>query len=182
MQLAQSIGIDHVYIGQFRKNGSEIQVLGGYTKSAVMDLFNYEIIGTPCEGVLEQKVVNIPSDLRSLYSSKTIFRQFNANAYIGSPLFNISGEPQGIIVLLNETPVKNESFAEMMLRAFSDRVGAEIERRKTEKVLTNKINSLARHNKAMIGRELKMIDLKKEINLLLKNQGEPTKYNVTNGK
>ena len=182
LQLAQSIGIDHVYIGQFRKKSSELQVLGGYSKGKVMDLFSYEIIDTPCEGVLEHKVVNIPSKLRSQYANKIMIRQFKAEAYVGCPLFNTSGEPQGIIVLLNETEITNESFAEIMLRAFSDRVGAEIERRKTEKDLKNKINSLARHNKAMIGRELKMIDLKKEINSLLKNQGEESKYNVTDGK
>ena len=181
-QLAQSIGIDHVYIGHFRKNGTEVQVLGGYSNGVVMDLFNYEILDTPCEGVLEHKVVNIPSNLSSLYINKIMSEHFNAEAYVGSPLFNILGEPLGIIVLLNETPIKNESFAEIMLRAFSDRVVAEIERWKTEKDLKNKINTLARHNKAMIGRELKMIDLKKEINLLLKSQGEPTKYNVTEGK
>ncbi len=44
--------------------------------------------------------------------------------------------------------------------------------------LIKKVSVLERFNKLMVGRELEMIKLKREINLLLEKLGEPTKYNV----
>jgi len=50
------------------------------------------------------------------------------------------------------------------------------ERKTAEEALKQKILELARINNLMIGRELKMIDLKKEINELLKVNNLPAKY------
>ncbi|PKP52457.1 MAG: hypothetical protein CVT92_08825 [Bacteroidetes bacterium HGW-Bacteroidetes-1] len=50
------------------------------------------------------------------------------------------------------------------------------ERKRTEAILKNKIDELERFNNLTVGRELKMIELKKEINQLLLNAGEKEKY------
>jgi len=50
------------------------------------------------------------------------------------------------------------------------------ERRKAEEELKTRAEELTRMNKFMVGRELDMIELKKEINRLLKNSGQPEKY------
>ncbi|MEA3494638.1 MAG: PAS domain S-box protein [Bacteroidota bacterium] len=51
-----------------------------------------------------------------------------------------------------------------------------------EKDLKDKMNKLEKWNKLSVGRELKMIELKKEINELLRKDGLPTKYEVSNEK
>lgn len=53
------------------------------------------------------------------------------------------------------------------------------ERRKVEKVLEAKLEELEKFNRLAVGRELKMIELKKEINQLLSESGKDAKYRIT---
>jgi len=51
-------------------------------------------------------------------------------------------------------------------------------RKQSEEVLTQKIDELERFNDLTVGRELKMIELKKEINTLIKMSGGKEKYKI----
>ncbi|MBU1101830.1 MAG: PAS domain S-box protein [Bacteroidetes bacterium] len=63
---------------------------------------------------------------------------------------------------------------EMIMVFFTDIT----ERKKVEKELKEQMEEITRFNKLMVGRENKMIELKKEINALLEEEGKPSKYNI----
>jgi DNA-binding NtrC family response regulator len=50
--------------------------------------------------------------------------------------------------------------------------------REKEAALKQKIEELERFNELSVGRELKMVELKKEVNMLLKRLGEKEKYKI----
>jgi len=52
------------------------------------------------------------------------------------------------------------------------------DQKKAEKVINDKAAELERFNNLMLGREIKMIELKKEVNELLKKAGKKKKYKV----
>lgn len=52
------------------------------------------------------------------------------------------------------------------------------ERKKAEEALTEKMDELMRFHRLMVGRELTMIELKKEVNHLLKKVGKAEKYKI----
>jgi PAS domain S-box-containing protein len=52
------------------------------------------------------------------------------------------------------------------------------DRKEAEEALMQKMNELERFNDLTVGRELKMIELKKEINVLLTRSGEKEKYKI----
>jgi hypothetical protein len=52
------------------------------------------------------------------------------------------------------------------------------ERKKAEEQLRQKMDELIRFQKITVGRELSMIDLKREVNELLTSQGKLPKYSI----
>ena len=52
------------------------------------------------------------------------------------------------------------------------------ERRQAEEALQREYAELERFNRVTLGRELRMIELKTEINALLKAAGQPEKYRI----
>ena len=69
---------------------------------------------------------------------------------------------------------KNQELIEM----FSYQLGQYIERTNAEVALINKMEEMERFHRLTVNRELKMIELKKEINDLLKLAGKEPKYNI----
>jgi PAS domain S-box-containing protein len=65
-----------------------------------------------------------------------------------------------------------------LIELFSNQVGLFLERKKTEEALNEKMDELLRFHRLTVGRELTMIELKKEVNELLKNGGKKAKYNI----
>jgi len=82
----------------------------------------------------------------------------------------------GEIVWLNDVVnVKMEDGKPVSLRGMITDI---TERKQAEQSLKERNRELERFNRASVGRELKMIDLKKEINALCEKQGKPQTYPV----
>ncbi len=80
-----------------------------------------------------------------------------------------------IWVLVNADPVfSKENEILQVIVTFTDIT----ERKQAEKELKDQMDEINRFNKLMVGREEKMIELKKEINMLLEKEGKPKKYDV----
>jgi len=83
----------------------------------------------------------------------------------------------GFMILISAT--KERSWPEedlALLRTVADIIVYALENKKTEEVLKKRAEELEKMNKFMVGRELNIIELKKEINLLLERLGQPVKY------
>lgn len=78
------------------------------------------------------------------------------------------------VMLLSARPMKefSDGHQSLILLAINDVT----DKKRAEEERLARIEELDRSNRAMVGRELRMIDLKKEINALLQERGEPARY------
>lgn len=72
----------------------------------------------------------------------------------------------------------NTLISSEIVSIFANQIGLFIERKRAEDNLLRKIEELERFHRITVDRELMMIDLKKEINALLKEQGKSEKYKI----
>jgi PAS domain S-box-containing protein len=79
------------------------------------------------------------------------------------PIFNADGNLDGAVHIM---------------RNITERVKIEEELRKNQENLTQKMIQIERFNNLSVGRELRMVEMKKEINELLIRLGEPPRYRI----
>jgi len=86
-------------------------------------------------------------------------------------MMNASGELRDVIID-KATILGDRNSVEGIIGVISDIT----ERKKAENILTAKIHEIERLNRLFIGREHRMVELKKEVNDLLEKLGQPKKY------
>lgn len=142
--LAKSTRMDFACIGELAVDRpGTVNVVAMYDRGQFVS-FRYELDGAPCEQVVGQNVVSVPSGARRLYPHSQFLQEKEVEAYIGAPLFDSTGKPLGLMTLMSAEPVSNPELAESTLLIFADRVSAELERKQAQEKLARGMESLTK--------------------------------------
>lgn len=120
--IADKINVSFVLIGYLLpENNHKIRTVVLVAKGAIVDNMTYSLYGTPCENVVGRNCCYFPSNVKKLFPDDKELQDLNIESYIGSPLFGESKQPLGLIVLMNETIIKNAASVEKALQVISTR-------------------------------------------------------------
>ena len=148
-QLVQSLvrvfDADYAFIGLLDKKSASPQVntIVVCAYGEILPNMSYPLTGTPCANVVGQQTCAHPDHVQELFPEDKLLVQMGANSYIGTPLFDSRGEPLGLIVILDEQPMRNLEQVDKILKIFAARSGAELERMQVEKTLRDSEAGLA---------------------------------------
>jgi len=127
----------------------------------------YPLAGTPCEKVLDGHIKYYPDRVAHTFPKDLMLGEIGVVSYLGVPLFDPSNNKViGHLAVLDNEPMKRESRITNILRIFAERASAEINRERISAELRNKITELEKFHKLIVDRELKMVELKKELKSL----------------
>jgi len=139
--LATTLGMDYAIIGELIGAGDRINVVGGYAKGQAMELpFQYDLAGSPCENVVGQSFYICTSGVQQQYPENAQLAELGVEGYMGSPLFDNTDRPLGVMVLMHGNEIKNYEVAEDLFKVFAGRVSVEIERKRSDE-LVRKLSS-----------------------------------------
>jgi PAS domain S-box-containing protein len=95
----------------------------------------YDIAGTPCEKISNERMYHCPQDLQVLFPNASGLVELNAQCYLGMPLIDSNGNLLGHLSVLDTKPMKYTPALEMILKIFAARTAAELERKQAEEAL-----------------------------------------------
>ncbi len=136
--------------------------------------------GWQADEVLNKAVQNFIIPLRYREEHRQGFKKFietGAGKNVGK-IVNVfglrrSGEEFPLELAISAVKIKNKWHAIAIITDITSR-------KEAEKELRRRMNDLEKFNRLAVGRELTMIELKKEINRLLVKAGEKERYNIEN--
>lgn len=134
MSLLKNLSIvlnaDYAFVGRLDEDEpGTVESFIAFADGEKVDNFRYQLLGTPCENVLENReLCSYPTDVQTLFPEDHLLVEMGVHGYVGTPLWHSDGRPFGLMVVLYSQPCEDTSLAENLLQVFADRASVELER------------------------------------------------------
>ena len=127
--MAQALNVSHALVAEVPAgNRLRAKTLAVWARDRHGDNFEYDLAGTPCAGVVGNTLCLYPERVRKLFPEDRILHTMEAESYMGIPLWSSSGQPLGLLAVLNDKPFHAQQDMEPLLTIFAARASAELER------------------------------------------------------
>ncbi|MBI1912855.1 MAG: PAS domain S-box protein [Deltaproteobacteria bacterium] len=90
------------------------------------------IVDTPCEYVRGGTFCFYPQNLRDVFPKAELLKQMKSESYVGVPLLDEHGAPIGMLVAMDDKPMREEMTTRMVMKLFGVRAALELRRKKAE--------------------------------------------------
>jgi len=97
-------------------------------KGEAAENFSCKLNGTPCGEVVGRYTHAFPKNVQMDFPDEPGLAEMGVESYIGTPLFDSSGNAIGLLVLMDTAPMKDVNLVKPVLEIFATRVASEIER------------------------------------------------------
>jgi signal transduction histidine kinase len=152
--LAQTLQASCAFASEFVHESYEAHVLAFWCDGSFSDNFVYPLAGSPCECVLDNEIVAFARNVQDMFpAERDALAEIGAQSYLAIPLCTDTGKVCGHLAVIDR---RERDWGEVdfeVLRIFSTRAGAEMERRDYEKKL-EAMNAALQKANAQLRREV----------------------------
>jgi transcriptional regulator with PAS, ATPase and Fis domain len=143
--LAESLDAHGVWVTRYLKDKNRLRALAFWLVDRYVDEYEYDVPGTPCEPVLENKgICHVPERVIELYPNDPDLPPLGAVSYMGISLRDENDIILGHLALLDNKPMEEIPEAFAIFRIFAARAAAEMRRLRYENILIENQNRLNR--------------------------------------
>ncbi|MGP3789646.1 PAS domain S-box protein [Pseudomonas sp. B392_1p] len=127
--LALSLHADFAFVSRAaRPDSDSLDTLALYHAGRLIPNVRYELAGTPCQEVFGKRFHFVEQGARERYAASDALRLFSLDSYAGYPLFASDGRALGLISVGHSQSLPERSRVEAVLKIFSVRAAAELQR------------------------------------------------------
>ena len=127
--LTRTLDMDYAFVGELAPGNEVVGVLGAHLAGRHVDGFSFPVADTPCHSVANGKLCVHPRRVRKLFPRDRSLAELQAECYAGVPLFGSTGQPLGLLAVMDRKPLRNRETLEPLLQVLAARAATEIERR-----------------------------------------------------
>jgi len=136
MYLARTLDTAYSLVGYWDpRYPARVKTIAAYCRGKFLDNFEYDLRGTPCEGVLGGGSFCYPARVQELFPEDRLLADMGAQCYAGATMRDTDGKPMGIVAVLDTRPRDAVELKEPVLQIFAVRASTELERLRTEGTL-----------------------------------------------
>ena len=137
-ELAAALDVPVVFVAEFTDDEcTTLRTLAARMDGKALRTFDYATAGSPCALLVGHEFRYVARGMASMFPPNSMFGAKGMDSYAAFPLNDSAGAPLGQLVAMHRQPIAggDPDHAEAMLKIVAGRVGAEIERSRTEEVL-----------------------------------------------
>jgi PAS domain S-box-containing protein len=178
--LAKALNTHGAWITEYLRESRRLRALAFLIGGQWLHNFEYNIAGTPCETVLEEKrLLHIEDDLLELYKGNPDVKgliQTGPVSYMGVPLLDVDDNILGHMGVLDTRPMPENSKALAIFRIFAARATAELQRLRAEAETREREEKLSR----LIGSAMDaIIELDRNFRVVIMNSAAEKVFECT---
>ncbi|MGZ3237486.1 MAG: DUF6152 family protein, partial [Burkholderiaceae bacterium] len=134
--LATALGTDRAFIGLCKTDEPDrIHTIAAFTKNRLTENFEYSISGSPCEHILAGEITVYSKGIQTLFPLDVALAEQGWESYAGAPIRDNTGNPIGVLAVMDAHPLSSPDLVKSLLQVFSERASSELERKRNEEAL-----------------------------------------------
>lgn len=123
--LADLLQVRHAFVTECVNRAlTRVRTLAYMQGREFVENIEYDLAGTPCEGVIGGALCYYPEQLNTFFPAET-----ELASYLGAPCYDSQGNLLGHLAVLNDKPMQCQAQDLAILELFAARAGAELERK-----------------------------------------------------
>ncbi|UTW55419.1 PAS domain-containing sensor histidine kinase [Kordiimonas sp. SCSIO 12610] len=147
--LCTLLGVKYAFVALKIKGTSTAKTIAIAADGEIIDNFDYELTGAPCENAVSFGYCECPSGVTQEFPRDTLLQEMGIESYLGFALEGRSGEARSIFAIMDDKPLQDAVVARNILKILSHRVAAIIVHLENDQLISNKIQELESFRRAM---------------------------------
>ncbi|MEM7352768.1 MAG: response regulator [Acidobacteriota bacterium] len=129
LRLSAALGLRYCFLTRcLGSPPTRLATLAFWNGEAFVDNFEYDLAGTPCQGVVAGEACIYPRGIQPLFPDDQDLVDLDAESYAAVPFQSSEGEVIGHLAVLDVAELEEDSIDLSILKIFAARAGAELER------------------------------------------------------
>jgi len=134
-KLAQALGVRYAFVSEFTAVKTRVRTLAFWFDDHFIDNFEYDLPGTPCEGVLAGEVRCYPEGICALFPQEHELVEMSAESYLAIPLIDSANRVLGHLAVIDVKSMHAAPRDMSIFRIFGARAAAELDCLRAEQAL-----------------------------------------------
>jgi two-component system, sensor histidine kinase and response regulator len=131
--LATALNVPYVMLLEIVDDSAQsVRSLAIWSIDRLTDNVEYELTGTPCGAVVENKALCAYPQVQQLFPDVPLLSEIGAESYVGVPLLDVHQKAIGNLCIIDDKPFLADDRTQMLLSVFAARAATELQRKWAE--------------------------------------------------